>query len=98
MISLMHFDWDLHKAEQNLKKHKVSFEEACSVFMDKRAVQFFDDGHSANDDRFIMLGMSSFLRMLVVCHAVQEAEEIIRIISARKATKKECQHYPGGRQ
>jgi uncharacterized DUF497 family protein len=91
----MHFDWDSAKAESNLQKHKVSFEEACSVFMDPKAIQFYDDGHSSSEDRFVMLGMSSSLRVLVVCHAVREPGDIVRIISARKATRLETRHYKG---
>jgi len=91
----MHFDWDPRKADLNLEKHSISFEEACSVFMDPKATQFYDDGHSESEDRFIMLGMSSFLRVLVVCHAVRDPGDIVRIISARKATKSERRHYKG---
>ena len=83
------FAWDEKKNESNLKKHGVSFEEACSVFYDEAAVEFFDDEHSSAEDRFLMLGMSSGLRLLLVCHCYREDSGKIRIISARKATKTE---------
>ncbi|MBZ0166520.1 MAG: BrnT family toxin [Candidatus Omnitrophica bacterium] len=87
------FDWDISKAESNLKKHGVSFEEAKTVFYDENAVQFFDDDSSSNEDRFIMLGVSFKLRLLVVCHCERQKGSIIRIISARKATRKETGYY-----
>ena len=85
----MRFDWDPSKAAANLKKHQVSFDEAKTVFFDDFAVQFFDEEHSETEERFIMLGMSSNARLLVVCHCEREDGEVIRIISARKATKRE---------
>ncbi len=92
----MRFDWDPAKAASNLKKHQVSFEEAKTVFFDDFAVQFFDDEHSQDEERFIMLGMSSTARMLVVCHCERAEGEVIRIISARKATRGEAAFYKGG--
>ncbi|PNS08417.1 BrnT family toxin [Solilutibacter silvestris] len=92
----MRFEWDPGKATANLKKHGVSFEEAKTVFYDEFAVQFFDDAHSGQEDRFIMLGMSSEANLLVVCHCEREGEDVVRIISARKATKSETRHYSGG--
>lgn len=92
----MRFDWDPAKASTNLKKHQVSFEEAKSVFYDDFAVQFFDEGHSTNEERFIMLGMSSNARLLVVCHCERGEGDVIRIISARKATRSESTYYRGG--
>ncbi len=92
----MKFDWDLAKAAANLRKHQISFEEAKTVFFDDFAMQFFDDEHSQNEDRFIMLGMSSVARLLVVCHCEREQGEVIRIISARKATRNESTFYRGG--
>ncbi|MBI3148037.1 MAG: BrnT family toxin [Betaproteobacteria bacterium] len=92
----MRFEWDATKAASNLKKHQVSFEEAQSVFFDDFAVQFFDDEHSPDDERFIMLGMSSGARLLVVCHCERGNGEVVRIISARKATRSEASFYPGG--
>lgn len=92
----MNFEWDANKASANLKKHGVSFEEAKTVFYDEFAVQFFDDGHSEEEDRFIMLGMSSASSLLVVCHCERGGGSVIRIISARKATKSEARHYTRG--
>jgi uncharacterized protein len=92
----MRFDWDPTKAAANLKKHQVSFDEAKSVFFDEFAVQFFDDEHSESEDRFIMLGMSLSARLLVVCHCERDEGEVIRIISARKATRGEAAFYRGG--
>lgn len=91
----MRFDWDPAKAASNLKKHQVSFEEAKTVFFDDFAVQFFDDEHSQDEERFIMLGISSTARLLVVCHCERAEGEVIRIISARKATRGEAAFYKG---
>ena len=90
------FKWDPSKATASPRKHQVSFEEAKSVFYDEFAVQFFDDEHSSEEDRFLMLGMSSGARLLIVCHCEREQGEVIRIISARKATKRESAFYQGG--
>ena len=92
---MIKFEWELSKAAANLKKHQVSFEEAKSVFYDEFAVQFFDADHSADEDRFLMLGMSSGSKLLIVCHCEREHGEVIRIISARKATKRESAFYQG---
>jgi len=91
----MRFEWDPVKAAANVKKHKVSFELAKSVFYDEYAVQFFDEEHSLNEDRFLMLGMSSDARLLLVCHCEKEGGAVIRIISARRATVREAQYYRG---
>lgn len=93
---MIKFEWDAPKAAANLKKHQVSFDEAKSVFYDEFAVQFFDDEHSPDEDRFLMLGMSSGAKLLIVCHCEREHGEVIRIISARKATKRESAFYQGG--
>lgn len=90
------FEWDPAKAAANLKKHQISFEEAKSVFFDEFATQFFDEDHSRNEERFLMLGMSSGAKLLIVCHCERDHGEIIRIISARKATKRESAFYQGG--
>ncbi len=87
------FAWDEKKNAANRKKHGVSFEEAQSVFFDEEAVQFFDEGHSSGEDRFFMLGLSSHLRLLIVVHTFQEEESVIRIISARLATRSEGKAY-----
>lgn len=89
----LEFEWDPKKNKKNVKKHKVSFEEAESVFYDEYAIQFFDPDHSEDEDRFIMLGISFKLRTLVVCHCFREEETLIRIISARKADEDEAHNY-----
>lgn len=92
---MIKFEWDFAKATANVKKHGISFEEAQSVFHDEFAVQFFDDEHSTTEERFLLLGMSTGGRLLLVCHCEREAGDIIRIISARKATKTESTFYGG---
>lgn len=92
---MIEFEWDFAKAKVNLDKHGVSFEEAKSVFYDEYARQFFDDEHSESEDRFIMLGLSDHSRILVVCHCEQSQGNIIRLISARKATSNERKYYDG---
>ena len=89
----MKFAWDNTKAESNQRKHGVSFEEAQSVFEDCDALRIYDPDHSEDEDRFLLLGLSSLLNMLVVCHCYRENDDLIRIISARKATKKETSAY-----
>ena len=92
---MIKFQWDTAKAASNKKKHGVSFEEAQSVFYDEFAVQFYDEAHADSEDRFLMLGISTEARLLTVCHCEREQGKIIRIISARKATKNEGTHYQG---
>jgi uncharacterized DUF497 family protein len=92
---MIKFDWNAAKASANLKKHGVSFEEAQSVFYDEFAVQFFDEDNPEAEDRFLMLGMSGEHRMLIVCHCERDEGAVIRIISARKATRSERQFYTG---
>ena len=89
------FIWDSSKASLNKRKHGVSFEEAQTVFYDENAIEYFDPDHSEDEDRFIMLGFSFKLRMLVVCYCVR-AGNAIRIISARKATRHEAENYRKG--
>lgn len=96
-MSEIHFVWDNQKAALNKKKHGVSFEEAQTVFYDDHALEFFDPDHSESEDRFIMLGMSFRASILVVCHCVREEGSVIRIISARKATKYETKNYREGK-
>lgn len=91
----MRFEWDPTKAASNLKKHKLTFEMAKTVFYDDFALQFFDEEHSYAENRFLLLGMSSDARLLLVCHCEREDGDVIRIISARKATETEAQHYRG---
>lgn len=95
MMAELRFQWDERKSQANHRKHGVSFEEAQTVFFDEDAIEFYDTGHSDAEDRFIMLGMSAMPRVLVVCHCLREKGSVIRIISARKATRKERQHYKG---
>ena len=90
------FEWDDIKATENRKKHGVTFEEAQSVFFDDQAIQFLDSEHSDKEERFLMLGFSFKLRILLVVHCFRESDSTIRIISARKATKTETRYYPGG--
>ncbi|MEM7078001.1 MAG: BrnT family toxin [Pseudomonadota bacterium] len=89
------FEWDQRKASSNLKAHGVSFDEAKSVFYDDFAVQFYDEEHSDIEDRFIMLGTSNSARLLIVVHCIREDGDVIRIISARKATSTESEFYRG---
>ena len=92
-MSDIQFKWDESKNQENQRKHKVSFEEAQTVFYDENAIRYFDPDHSDDEDRFLMLGMSFTLRILVVCHCYRENESVIRIISARKANKQEQLNY-----
>lgn len=87
------FEWDQTKAESNLKKHGISFEEAKTIFDDENARLILDPDHSENEERFILLGMSYTLKILTVVHCFRDNEGVIRIISARKSTKNETKHY-----
>jgi len=93
-MRMLRFEWDEQKAIVNAKTHGVSFDEARSVFVDERAKLIDDPDHSEDEDRFILLGLSSALRMLIVCHCYRSEGNLIRIISARKATNKESKFYP----
>jgi uncharacterized DUF497 family protein len=87
------FEWDENKNRANVRKHKISFEDAKTVFYDENARLLSDPDHSNDEERFILLGMSHNAKILVVVHAYKEQDEIIRIISARKATKAEYNYY-----
>ena len=87
------FEWDNKKDKTNKRKHGVSFEEARTAFYDENAIQYFDPDHSDKEGRFILLGISFKLKVLVVCHCFRENESVIRIISARKADKDEEYEY-----
>jgi len=87
--------WDEKKNRDNIKKHKISFEEAETVFYDPNGKLIDDPDHSNDEDRFILLGLSKMLHLLVVCHCYRENDDTIRIITARKATKKETKYYGG---
>jgi hypothetical protein len=86
---MLRFEWDERKNSANKKKHGVSFEEAQSVFFDEDAIEYIDPEHSDDEDRFILVGRSYQLRILVVCHCFRRSASAIRIISARKATRRE---------
>jgi len=93
------FEWDPEKNQENIRKHGVSFEEALTVFKDKYAPCYFDPDHSATEDRYLLLGMSAQMRIIVVCHCYRDNGASIRVISARKATeheKKDHQRYHAG--
>jgi uncharacterized DUF497 family protein len=90
---MIRFRWDPVKAAANKKKHGVAFEEAQTVFYDETAIQYDDPDHSDEEDRFLMLGLSAKLRVLMVSHAFRDDERVVRIISARKATKGEESAY-----
>ena len=92
-MSAMRFAWDEAKAEENQRKHGVTFEEASTVFADENGRLKHDPDHSQEEDRFLLLGFSAKLRLLIVCHAYRENDEVIRIISARKATPNERKQY-----
>jgi uncharacterized DUF497 family protein len=87
------FEWDPRKDAENRRKHGVSFEEASTVFADEYALFLDDPDHSAAEHRFILLGLSAAFRVVLVVHTYREPDDIIRIISARKATKGERQQY-----
>ncbi len=90
------FVWDENKNRINQKKHGLSFDEASTVFFDERAILFDDPEHSEYEDRFLLLGMSERENVCIVCHCYRDSDTVIRIISARKATKKEADRYAGG--
>lgn len=91
----MRFDWDDQKAQTNEKKHGISFNEAKTAFYDENARLLYDEDHSSKEDRYILLGMSNLLSLLIVCHVYREDEETIRIFSARRANKREKEQYQG---
>lgn len=92
-MDILKFEWDENKNEINKKKHKISFEEAKTVFYDEEALLIVDPEHSQEEERFIILGLSKKANLLVVCHCYRASETVIRIISARKATKNETKQY-----
>ena len=87
------FTWDEEKDRANQRKHRISFAEARTVFYDENAREYSDPDHSESEERFILLGVSSRLRVLVVCHCYRESESVIRIISARRAQRSEEETY-----
>lgn len=92
-MDIIRFEWDENKNEINKKKHKISFEEAQTVFYDENALVIDDPEHSREEERFIILGLSKKANLLVVCHCYRASDSVIRIISARKATKTETKQY-----
>jgi uncharacterized DUF497 family protein len=92
-VKRLRFEWDERKATVNRRKHGVSFEEARTVFFDEDALLRPDEEHSEDEDRFVLLGLSKRLRMLVVCHCYRQGDEVIRLISARRANAFERQQY-----
>ena len=93
-MSNLSFEWNERKSVANAKKHGVSFDKAKSVFVDERAKLIDDPDHSDDEDRFVLLGLSGALRLLLVCHCYRGDGNVIRIISARKATTQESKSYP----
>jgi uncharacterized DUF497 family protein len=92
------FDWDPKKAKENLRKHRISFERAATIFRDPHALSIFDVEHSQDEDRWVTLGLDSSGNVLVTVHtfhAIDESSCKVRIISARKATRKEARQYKG---
>ncbi len=92
-VAGIRFDWNETKASANRRKHGVAFDEAATVFFDEHALFMPDPEHSDDEDRFILLGLSQAVRLLVVCHCYRESDEVIRIISARKADRSEQRQY-----
>jgi uncharacterized DUF497 family protein len=92
-VAGIRFEWDAAKSRANQRKHGVSFEEAQSVFFDERALFMADPEHSDDEDRFLLLGLSVALRVILVCHCLRDDDHTIRIIHARRATKAEQEQY-----
>jgi uncharacterized DUF497 family protein len=92
-VAELRFEWDPRKDAENQRKHRVSFEEAESVFSDEHALLIDDPEHSTTEDRFVLLGLSVRFRVLLVVHSYREQDAVIRIISARRATKQERSRY-----
>jgi uncharacterized protein len=92
-VAELRFEWDSRKDRANQRKHKVSFDEASSVFSDEGALLLADPEHSEDEDRFLLLGLSSALRLIVVHHTFRAGGDVIRVISARKATRAERAQY-----
>jgi len=87
------FEWDETKNQKNQEKHKISFEEAKTAFYDQNALVIFDPDHSEDEERFILMGLSQNLNLLVVCHCYRANDDVIRLISARKADTQEKRVY-----
>jgi len=87
------FTWDPAKALENERKHGIAFAEARTVFSDEGALLIDDPDHSIDEERFVIIGFSSYARLLTVCHCYRESDEVIRIISARRAIRTESDQY-----
>jgi uncharacterized DUF497 family protein len=92
----LRFEWDERKNKANIKKHRISFEEAQTAFLDESAIEYFDPDHSKTENRFLLIGRSFKLRILIISYCYRSHEEVIRIVSLRKATKKERMAYISG--
>lgn len=97
-VIMIHFEWDEAKARINRIKHNITFEEASTVFYDVNAILFDDPSHSSDEDRFLILGISRKAHTCIVSHCCRGDDEVIRIISARKATKREIDVYNNGHE
>ena len=93
----LRFEWDSKKNATNRRRHGISFEDAQTAFSDEFGLIIDDPEHSEDEARFVLLGISASLRLLVVCHCYRAGGDVIRIISARKADRFESARYPGGR-
>ena len=89
----LRFEWDARKNKSNQQKHEVSFEEAQFVFYDENAFEYYDFDHSHDEERFLLLGVSARMRLLLVSYTYNADKGLIRIISARRATKNEAKEY-----
>jgi uncharacterized DUF497 family protein len=89
----LRFEWDAAKNRANVRRHGVSFEEASSTFLDENGILIDDPGHSIGEERFVLLGLTSSLRLLVICHCYRQHPDVVRLISARKADKGERENY-----
>ena len=92
---VIRFDWDPSKAHENLLKHRITFSEAQTIFFDEHGILIHDPDHSDQEDRYLLMGISAKLRLLVVSHAYRENDRVIRLISARLADASERQQYGG---
>ena len=92
-MSTLRFEWDEKKNTSNRRKHRVSFEEARTAFLHDNARVIPDPDHSEGEERFVLIGLSISLRVLVVCHCYRQTEEIVRIVSARRADQNEIKQY-----
>jgi len=92
-VAEIQFEWDSAKDAANRRKHGVSFDEAATVFEDEHALMLEDSEHSEDEDRFMLLGLSAALRILVICHCYRASDDVIRLISARKADRSERRDY-----